>query len=132
MSHAYLDTYKYLFAGIFTYVLSAIVVLSYLVLNSSKLPFIVVIALVGGDFALIVVANFIFTQATDAHLLSMKVIDHWLDGKNLSKVDRKFWEGMKPLCVAVGSVCTFETKEFLLFIWGEVVVSKIIDLLLAF
>jgi len=29
---------------------------------------------------------------------------------------------MKPLQIYVGQVCSFETREFLLFIWGEVVI----------
>jgi len=38
---------------------------------------------------------------------------------------------MRPVQIRVGPFCTFETKEFNLYIWGDVVVNTIIDLSLA-
>jgi len=113
--------------------LSAIVVFTYLVINYSKLPVLVLLTFGLADIFLAVVSQFIFSQATEVHLLSARVINRYLsESQRTSSADRKFWEGMKPLSVAVGEVCSFETKEFLLFIWAEVIISKIIDLLVAF
>ena len=111
----------------------AIVVLTFITFNSADYPLILLFGVVVADIVAVVAGDFIFTLATGAHILSKELINISAKvSRGISQYDTKFWSGMTPLRVEVGNVCTFETKEFLLFIWGQVVILNIINLLIAY
>jgi hypothetical protein len=109
-----------------------VVALTYLLFNSSTLPVIVLLMVAGADLGIIIFGHFIFTLATDTHLISKEFLEESsANSRSATNVDGKFWAGMRPIRVWAGFICSFETKEFLLFIWGDVVISTLIDLLIA-
>jgi hypothetical protein len=103
-----------------------------MILNPSHLPILVLFVLIVGNFEMLVTLHFILCLATRSHLLTREFIRTSIGNQNGSRMDLKFWKSMMPLKVQAGPFCSFETKQFLLFIWGEVVVKRIVDLLLAF
>jgi len=96
-----------------------------------SLTFVVVMLLT--DATALFISNYTFMLVTRFHILSKEIITRSVrQSKGESKYESKFWKGMSPLRFKVGNFCTFETMEFLLFIWGEVILTKIIELLVAF
>jgi len=127
------DTFEVVFSALFYNMVSAVVALTYLLFNSSQLPLIVLFMVGGADAGIIIFGNFIFTLATDAHLLSADFLQRCLAHCASSQSpERKFWMGMKPLTISAGDFCSFLSKEFLLVIWGDVVISTLIEVLIAF
>jgi len=105
----------------------------YATFNYALLPRIVAIWMAISACVGIVVFHLLFSLATELHLQSAKIISVCSEKLNpFSDDDKKFWEAMNPLTFVVGSVCSFESREFTLFIWREVVIATVIDLLIAF
>jgi len=130
-SRAFNEAYNLFFSVLFYNAMLGIIILSYMLLSVDELPTLVICCIFVCDSCMIVVGHFMFALATESNILSIKVLQLSIDKCSHSKYDLKVWKAMAPLRVDVGNVCSFETKEFLLFIWGDVVVSSIIDLLIA-
>jgi len=116
-----------------SHVLVGIISLTFVVLNGADFPVVLIFGILVADIISVVMGNYLFNLSVELHLLSYEFIR--ISAKNcngVSDFDSKFWEGMKPVRVEIGHVCSFETREFLLYIWGVVVISRIIDLLIAF
>jgi len=102
-------------------------------MNGKNLPLLILFLCFVADILATVTAIFLFSISTHLHLSSKDFIKISVnETKGRSGLHSKFWKGMKPIKIHVGQVCSFETREFLLFIWGEVVIAKLIDFLIAF
>jgi len=133
LSQSYNATYNFLFSVYFFSDISAVITLTYLLFNSSTVPAIVVLIVLLAVTCTICNLNFAISQATEAHLLSTKLITACRDScQGGLDGEKEFWVGMRPLIVEAGGLCKFETKKFLLFIWGQIVISRLAELLIAF
>jgi len=128
LSKAYGEALGLLFSAAFYTVIITVILLSFLIVKGQSLPVFLRIMVISTDIAIFSFGYYIFSLATESSILSAKFIANC----KASGEDSKFWCGMRPIRVGIGQVCSFETKEFLLVIWGEVVVSKLIDLLIAY
>jgi len=129
LSQTFEPTYN-LFFTVYCYnALLTVIALTYLMFSGSEVPALVLFLVALADICSVFIASYIFSQATESHLASKKVFR--LSNNRALKGDYKFWTGMRPIVVGVGGQCSFETREFLLFIWGDVVVTTIINLLIA-
>jgi len=78
---------------------------------------VVLFGILVADAVTTVAANFLLSISTDLHISSKEFIRISIkEAKRKSQSYLKFWKGMKPLQVYDGQVCSFETREFLLFI----------------
>jgi hypothetical protein len=133
MNHVYNETYNTMFAALLFNMVVAMVALTFIFLKSTDMHPFLRISFGIADLCAILLAYYIFSLAVEVHILSNEFLKITLDSCTASSsVETKFWKSMQPLRVGAGRVCTFETKEFLLFIWGDVVISKLIDLLITF
>jgi len=132
MSHVYNESYQGLISFSFFNILAAVIALTYAVLRNEIPPSLLVPTILA-DFCVFIVGNSLFVFPTDSFLLSKKIlVDIKTNAFESTQEDTKFWVGMTPLKVKIGNVCSFETKGFLVFLWGEVVIITIIDLLIAY
>jgi len=86
-------------------------------------------------FCLFMMAGFIlFDHVTQSHISVQKLIvsNRKKYRRCASRYEYKFWVSMKPPVSSILGLCTFETQEFLLIIWANVVLNSVISLLLAF
>jgi len=133
LGRAYREALQLFLTTCFFNVILAIIVLTFILINGKSLPLILLCALLVAEVIATATASFLFRISTDLHISSKEFIQISAEQANgRSGLDSKFWKGMKPLKIDVAQVCSFETREFLLFIWGEVIISRIIDLLIAF
>jgi len=128
LSKAYSEVLSLLFSATFYTIIITVILLSFLLVKGQSLPVFLRIMVISTDVIIFSFGYYIFSLATESNILSAKFIGKCKD----SGEDSKFWGGMRPIRVGIGQVCSFETKEFLLVIWGEVVVLKLIDLLIAY
>ena len=127
---AYNDTYNFFFSIMFFHLVIGVIAATYCILNAECLPSFMIAILVVADVSVISSGHFMFSSATSSYQLSRQVLNAATTRGNFRlNEDRKFWREMKPIRVDIGNFFSFETREFLLVIWGNVVVSKIIDLL---
>jgi len=103
-----------------------------LVKDGANLPIMLTVMIASSDCVGGMVTHYIFSLATSLHILSKEIISISIKQSRGYAHDSCFWKSMKPLKVGLGNICTFETREFLLYIWGGVIISKITDLLIAF
>jgi len=132
----FLQAYHHFVGFGFFNLLTGIIVLTFVIFNSADIPVFLAFLIFLADVIAVIAGNFLFSLATDLHLLSQVLIKISLGqcrgrGRGRRVRYQKFWTGMRPLRVEIGIICSFETREFLLVIWGNVVISKIIDLLIA-
>jgi len=130
--NSFTETYTRLFTILFFNLLTSSIFMTYIILNPLGQPITVTFCLSLCVTTAVTLCHCTFSIATNSNLLSKKLIRNSLqfyDG--ISKIDKTFWYGMSPLKLDVG-FCSFESKEFLLYVWGEVVIKSIIDLLIAF
>jgi len=128
-SKAFHETYNFIFSVVFCNVIIIVVLLSYVTFHGGKMPWVVMLGVYIANICVIVLAHKLFSLAIDSHLLSQQLIQTCRDS---GKFDSRFWKGMRPIRMGVLGVCTFEECGFLLYIWGEVVIATLIDLLLAY
>jgi len=113
--------------------LFAIITLTYTVFNASRLPVLITIGVILADVSMYVTGRFNLSLATGLNLMSRELIRVARNRyRRVSPYHFKFWCSMRPVTISLGPFCCFETKEFLLFIWGHVVIKTIIDLLLTY
>jgi len=134
LSHVYNETFGVMFKFLLYNMVVAIIAFTYLLIRSAiVMPFILVVAMVLADMCAIILAYYIFSLVTDVHILSKALLKIMLSQcKDRCSVEAKFWKGIKPLSIGAGRMCAFETKEFLLVIWGDIIIATLIDLLIAF
>jgi len=131
LGQAFRSAFLEIITFVFFNMILAIIVLTFIAINGKDLPLVLLFAILLSDAVNIVAANFFFNISTELHLSSKEFIKISIkEAKRKSEAYSKFWKGMKPLRIGVGQVCSFETREFLLFIWGQVVLTRLIDLLL--
>jgi len=53
-------------------------------------------------------------------------------GRSLRKVDKMFWKSRKPTSVSVGKHFKLQSKTYVLVVFGNVVLTNVIDLLVMF
>jgi len=131
LNRIFMETYSPLISFLFFNAILAIISTSFVILRGSYLPALLLILAVGGDLSVILLLHFIFSLFTSSHILSKKLVQIGKEESG-SEYNSKFWAGMQPLRVGAGGTCSFETREFLLCIWLNVVMAKLIDLLIAY
>jgi len=133
LSQAYQKTLGIAFGITYNSGLIMTIFFVYLVFNCKGLSVFLIGPIVAAIICYITSQSILLTIVTESHLFSKELIS---DSKQICRVRlpyfQKFWRGMKPLKISVGSAFNFETKEFLLVIWGDIVLQRIIDLLLTF
>jgi len=134
LNAAYKNVFDFVFSFVVFNFVIGVIFLTFTILRSEWLPFIMTILIFCAEAVVIMAGYFVSCQATNTHLLSKKLI---LMSKKefsagLSFYDFKFWLSMKPLKVSLGGFCSFQTMEFTLFLFGDVMMKSIVDLLLTF
>jgi len=133
-------TIDHIFGRIFaSYALNYIIAIIYtmflLVSSAADLPSWITCTVGVTSLTFLVCALIMFKQATDAHIFMQELIlanTEECRGKRVKAFAYKFWRSMRPRTTTILGLCSFETKEFLLVIWADVIVMSIINLLLAF
>jgi len=128
ISTAYKEAFDLVFSAAFYAIITIVIAFTYLLLKGHGLPLFVRIIVILTDLTVFSFGYYTFGVVTNINVLSRKFIKN----RSAAGEDSKFWAGMLPLRVGIGGTCTFETKEFLLVIWGDVVVSTLIDMLIAY
>jgi len=114
------------------FTLTGLILLTYAALNSD-LPDLLRTSMLCADLIIVLLAYSSLVQITKSNILSHKIISvNRIRYGGKGDVHQKFWKSMKPVRMGLEGVCTFETNEFLLKIWWDIIISKIIDLLVAF
>jgi len=135
LSQSYNEAFSFIFSVIYTQILIVCIFFTYLMFNFHHLPIGVLLAVLSAVVWCFSIMSFLLEQLTASHILSKKLIT---TGKQLyphvgyRTYHSTFWKGMRPLKIQVGQYFSFESREFLLVIWGEVVISTIIDMMIAF
>jgi len=133
LSKLYADTLGLLFAIIYFELLMMCIVLTYLAFNFNQLSWMTVVPVVIAAACAAFVMSSLFKQVTLTHLFAKEIIQKSMQTyKGNSHYHYLFWSGMTPLRVYVGSCFSLDRMEFLLFIWGEIVLKSIIDLMISF
>jgi len=133
LCQAFNETYTVFLSFLLYTMVGAIIGSTYLVLRSARMPLILQIMVCLGGTFYILLGYYILSQATEAHLISKQFLQvSRTHSGDPCQAGFKFWKGMRPLRTGAGNVCTFETKEFILFLFGDVIMSTLIDILRAF
>jgi len=133
LKEVFRETYGNLFTIVICSMLAAIIISGYLMVNSTDRPLILEFMIACGILCSTLLLYYILLLATRLNIQSKEFLKLNIGRRyGLSNFDRKFWSAMTPLKIGAGIVCSFETKEFLLTIWGKIIIIKIIDLLIAF
>jgi len=132
LCEAFQQLFGLIFSVMFYNTLLCTIYLSFILIRSDSLPLLIIIPIFGADSILLNVGYLFSSLTTKSHLLTKEIISASTKSSHgIPLVRYKFWKSMKPFKAYAGQFCSFETKEFILFLGGEVVVKKIIDLLVA-
>jgi len=114
--------------------LISVVYTVFLIVSPAVLPIVISLVLGIAGSLIFIVIFILFDQATKSHIRIQDLIlgNRKKFRSNTSAPDYKFWKSMKPPRSTILNLCSFETREFLLVIWANVVMQGVINLLLAF
>jgi len=133
LSQIYNESFGVIFSIYYHTTVCVTVLIFYVLFNSTQLPMLMLIPILVAQVLCIMFIKFLLTLVTESHLLSKELI-RCLGQKccRLSPYPCRYWRGMRPLKVQVVNFFSFETRELLLKIWGEIVLVSAINLLIAF
>lgn len=127
---AYQDFFGIIFSVMFYSTFLSVIYFSFVLLSSESLPILIIIPMCGADSVLFVIGYLLSGLTTRSHLLSKELVA--VSTRSVTTLyDHKFWKSMRPVKAYAGQFCSFETREFILFLGGEVIMKSIIDLLVA-
>ena len=131
---AYHQIFDIVFASYSSTFVIALIFTIFLLLSPSETPSMVTFTLILATALFSIASSLLFNQVTQSHISIQKliVVNRLKYKRQSSSYEYKFWMSMKPPVSSIFGLCTFETKEFLLFIWANVVMNGVINLLLAF
>jgi hypothetical protein len=125
------ETFGVVFSLMYHALLIVSIVLTYITLNYFVLPKALVVPFACAAIAASTIGHFLFKLSTESNLISKKLISR-IRAKTRAKRDYAYlsWRAKAPVYVHVKPFFRFESSEFLLVIWGDIVIKSIIDLFL--
>jgi len=131
---AFLGESNLLITLTFLHFILEIIVFSYFLFSVAQLPLVLYFFIVVADVLIIIPLHYTLELATEIHLLSQELITNSIrQGYQHSSPQLiKFWESLQSIKLQFGYICSFDSKEFLLHVWIEVIIQTIVNLLLSF
>jgi len=131
---AYHQIFGKYFAAYCICILAAVIYMIFILVSPAVLPSMITFILMTAGALMLVAAFMVFDEPTVSHIRIQQFIlaNREKFRRNSSAWEYKFWRSMKPPHSTILGLCTFETKEFLLIVLADVVISAVVNLLLAF